>query len=131
MGEKILTYIPLFTRILESPVDALQWMPINGTCISAVASNTRAAPMVSHCRALCVCPEHFVTVPFIFSPCFFLVLYKWVLEKLESVAKNCRGGSKMYKRLLWKEVSIYRQLFINYFIDSQGCSFHSNLMVCC
>ena len=76
-------------------------------CISAVASITRAAPVVSQCRALCACPEHVVPVPFIFSPCFFLVLYKSVLEKLESVGKNCREGSKVYERDYYGKRSLY------------------------
>lgn len=106
-GWKILAYIPLIIRISESPVDASQWVPINGMCISAVASIAPAAPIVSRCRALCACPEHFVTVPFIFSPCFFLMLYNSVLEKLESVGENCRGGSKVYKRDYCGKRSLY------------------------
>lgn len=60
-------------------------------------------------------PENLTTVPFLFSP-FFLVLCKWIPEKLGKYCKVVEKEAKCIKITVGKKSSCIKQLFMSHFV---------------
>lgn len=106
-------------------------VPINGMCISAVASIAPAAPIVSRCIGHCVlvlniCPQYLL----------YLALFSNVIQLSPGKVgkcwgKNCGEEAKCIREITGKEVSAPDNCLLTILFTIKDAVFISNLTVCC